>query len=346
MLVFRSTDPRRRSGRCERALAADACPAVVAPPIGGRELLCAVVDAADRDPIDVAADARRALQPRARRRARRRQPPGAAGAACATPSTRRAARSRRPPSPTAARRRSPPGATSAPSPCCSRSRTTRRCRSTATACSGPIEQGDEEYGGELLRSLDVFIEHNGQWEKAARAVYCHRHTLRYRMRKVEELTGRDLSRAHDRIEFWLALRARELVAMKIGVPTEIKADEYRVAITPAGVRELTEHGHEVLIQAGAGDGSAIADDEFEAQGATIVADAADASSSEAELILHVKELQPPEIEMLRRRPAALHLPAPRAEPELTGGLCRLRCDLHRLRDRRGRARAGCRCWRR
>ena len=55
--------------------------------------------------------------------------------------------------------------------------------------------------------------------------------------------------------------------MRIGVPTEIKADEYRVAITPAGVREMSEHGHEVLIQAGAGEGSAIADDEFEAQGA-------------------------------------------------------------------------------
>ena len=76
---------------------------------------------------------------------------------------------------------------------------------------GPIEEGDEEYGGELLRSLEAFIEQNGQWERAAREVYCHRHTLRYRMRKVEELTGRDLSRAHDRIEFWLALRARELV---------------------------------------------------------------------------------------------------------------------------------------
>jgi purine catabolism regulator len=76
---------------------------------------------------------------------------------------------------------------------------------------GPIEDGDAEYGGELLRSLEAFIEHNGQWERAAREVYCHRHTLRYRMRKVEELTGRDLSRAHDRIEFWLALRARELL---------------------------------------------------------------------------------------------------------------------------------------
>ena len=73
---------------------------------------------------------------------------------------------------------------------------------------GPIEEGDEEYGGELLRSLEAFIEQNGQWERAAREVYCHRHTLRYRMRKIEELTGRDLSRAHDRIEFWLALRAQ------------------------------------------------------------------------------------------------------------------------------------------
>ena len=62
--------------------------------------------------------------------------------------------------------------------------------------------------------------------------------------------------------------------MRIGVPTEIKADEYRVAITPAGVREMSEHGHEVLVEAGAGDGSAIADAEYEAQGAKIVADAA------------------------------------------------------------------------
>src|SRR5207302_625200 len=44
---------------------------------------------------------------------------------------------------------------------------------------GPIEQGEGDYGGELLRSLDVFIEHNGHWEKAAAALFCHRHTLRY-----------------------------------------------------------------------------------------------------------------------------------------------------------------------
>jgi PucR family transcriptional regulator, purine catabolism regulatory protein len=75
---------------------------------------------------------------------------------------------------------------------------------------GPVEQGEGDYGEELLRSLDVFIEHNGHWEKAAKALYCHRHTLRYRVRRVEQLTGRDFSNARDRIEFWLALRGREL----------------------------------------------------------------------------------------------------------------------------------------
>jgi len=76
----------------------------------------------------------------------------------------------------------------------------------------PIERTEGEYGGELLRSLEAYIEHNGNWERAARELYCHRHTLRYRIRKIEELTERDLSRATDRIELWLALRARELVA--------------------------------------------------------------------------------------------------------------------------------------
>ncbi|HYM59237.1 MAG TPA: PucR family transcriptional regulator ligand-binding domain-containing protein [Solirubrobacteraceae bacterium] len=75
----------------------------------------------------------------------------------------------------------------------------------------PIEDGEGAYGGELMRSLEAFIECNGQWEKAARQLYCHRHTLRYRIRRVEELTGRSLDCARDRIDFWLALRGRELV---------------------------------------------------------------------------------------------------------------------------------------
>jgi purine catabolism regulator len=212
VLVFALDDPAAAEPALEHALAGDACPAVVALHSSGtRELLCAVIDAADRDPIDVAADARKALT---RDRG-----------------TVRAAASR-----------------SAPPEDLRRSFHEARCALEATAFSanggepevaswrdlgaftlllaiqddealklycdsvlGPIEEGDEEYGGELLRSLAAFIEQNGQWERAARQVYCHRHTLRYRMRKVEELTGRDLSRAHDRIEFWLALRARELV---------------------------------------------------------------------------------------------------------------------------------------
>jgi purine catabolism regulator len=80
------------------------------------------------------------------------------------------------------------------------------CRSVL----GPVEQAEGDYGDELLRSLDAFIEHNGHWERAAGALYCHRHTLRYRIRRVEALTGRDFSNARDRIEFWLALRGREL----------------------------------------------------------------------------------------------------------------------------------------
>jgi PucR family transcriptional regulator, purine catabolism regulatory protein len=76
---------------------------------------------------------------------------------------------------------------------------------------GPIESSEGRYGGELMRSLEAFIESNGQWEQAARKLYCHRHTLRYRMKRVEALTGRNLQNARDRIEFWLALRGRELL---------------------------------------------------------------------------------------------------------------------------------------
>jgi alanine dehydrogenase len=107
--------------------------------------------------------------------------------------------------------------------------------------------------------------------------------------------------------------------VKVGVPTEIKADEYRVAITPAGVREMSEHGHEVLIQAGAGEGSSIADADFQAQGARIVPDAA-AVFEQAEMVMKVKEPQPPEVAMLRPGQTLftyLHL-AP--DPELTRGL--------------------------
>jgi alanine dehydrogenase len=107
--------------------------------------------------------------------------------------------------------------------------------------------------------------------------------------------------------------------VRVGIPTEIKPDEYRVAVTPAGVRELVEHGHDVLIQAGAGEGSAIADRQFEEQGARTVPDAA-AVFDEAEMVLKVKEPQAVEIEMLRPGQLLftyLHL-AP--DPEQTRGL--------------------------
>ncbi len=107
--------------------------------------------------------------------------------------------------------------------------------------------------------------------------------------------------------------------MKVGVPTEIKTDEYRVALTPAGVRELVEHGHEIVVQAGAGEGSAIGDEEYTSQGARIVPDA-QAVFAESEMVVKVKEPQPAEVSMLEPRHTLftyLHL-APDAE--LTRGL--------------------------
>jgi alanine dehydrogenase len=107
--------------------------------------------------------------------------------------------------------------------------------------------------------------------------------------------------------------------LKVGVPTEIKDDEYRVALTPVGARELAEHGHEVLIQKSAGEGSSISDADYEAQGARIVS--LNEVWGEADLVLGVKEPQAEEVERLRPDVTLftyLHL-AP--APELTRGLC-------------------------
>ncbi len=107
--------------------------------------------------------------------------------------------------------------------------------------------------------------------------------------------------------------------MKVGVPSEIKVEEHRVAITPVGVRELVEDGHEVFIQKGAGLGSAITDADFESQGAKILPDAA-AVFGEAELIVKVKEPQPSEVVLLEPRHTlftSLHLAA---DGELARGL--------------------------
>lgn len=76
--------------------------------------------------------------------------------------------------------------------------------------------------------------------------------------------------------------------MRVGIPAEIKNNEYRVAITPSGVAELVRRGHDVAVQAGAGDGSAISDGDFKSAGAEIVS-SADQVWAEADLLLKVKE---------------------------------------------------------
>jgi purine catabolism regulator len=75
----------------------------------------------------------------------------------------------------------------------------------------PLADYDRRHHGDLVATLRAFLEHNGNWEAAARALGVHRHTLRYRIRRVAELTGRDLDRASDRVEFWLALQAADVL---------------------------------------------------------------------------------------------------------------------------------------
>jgi purine catabolism regulator len=85
-------------------------------------------------------------------------------------------------------------------------------RTFADSVLAPLDRYDHAHGGDLLPSLRAFLERNARWESAAKELLVHRHTLRYRMRKVEELSGRNLSSARDRMEFFLALRARDMLA--------------------------------------------------------------------------------------------------------------------------------------
>ena len=87
--------------------------------------------------------------------------------------------------------------------------------------------------------------------------------------------------------------------MRVGIPTEIKNNEFRVAITPAGVAELVHRGHEVLIQAGAGQGSAISDADFKRAGAQMI-NSVDEVWAEADLLLKVKEPIEPEYRRMRK----------------------------------------------
>src|SRR4051812_26193623 len=86
--------------------------------------------------------------------------------------------------------------------------------------------------------------------------------------------------------------------MRVGIPTESKNSEFRVASTPAGVAALTNRGHRVLVQAGAGEGSAIADADFKAAGAEVLS-TAEQVWADADLLLKIKEPMPAEYELLR-----------------------------------------------
>jgi alanine dehydrogenase len=131
--------------------------------------------------------------------------------------------------------------------------------------------------------------------------------------------------------------------VKVGIPTEVKNREYRVALTPAGVHELTSLGHEVLVQAGAGVGSALPDDEFAAAGARIVSgttddEAADAVWAEADLLLKVKEPVAQEYHRLRKDQVLftyLHLAASRecTDALLGSGITAIAYETVQLPDR-------------
>ena len=133
--------------------------------------------------------------------------------------------------------------------------------------------------------------------------------------------------------------------MKIGVPKEIKTHEYRVGLTPAGVRELAMHGHQVTVERNAGAGIGIADDAYRAAGAAVVDTAAEVFAI-AELIVKVKEPQPVGDRHAAPGPGAVHLSASRRRPGADRG-----ADAQRVRPasptrRSPTARARCRCWRR
>jgi purine catabolism regulator len=211
VLVFELADPARFEHELETALAREGVPSLVATTTAARrELLCAVIDPGAEDPVELARRTRAALAregAEARAAASRAGPAGAVHRAfhearCALEATSLVNGD----APEVASHRDLGAFTLLLA-----LQDDEALRLYSDSLLAPIESTEGEYGGELLRSLEAFIEQNGQWERAARELYCHRHTLRYRIRKIEELTGRDLSRAHDRIELWLALRARELV---------------------------------------------------------------------------------------------------------------------------------------
>ena len=125
--------------------------------------------------------------------------------------------------------------------------------------------------------------------------------------------------------------------MRIGVPSEVKDNEFRVAATPGGVVELTRRGHEVLVQTGAGSGSGFSDDAYAAAGARI-ADSAAAAWGDAELLLKVKEPVPAEYPLLHAGQTVftyLHLAAdrPLVDALLASGTTAIAYETVQLADR-------------
>jgi purine catabolism regulator len=211
VLLFELEDAHGGEQALELELADAGIGALVATSaVAGRPLLCAVIDGRAGDPVSIAADLRSALAAgQGEVRAAASRPAGVASlrrafheARCALEATSLADGD----APEVASHQDLGAFTLLLS-----LQDEDALRLYSEGLLEPIQRTEGEYGGELLRSLEAYIEHNGNWERAARQLYCHRHTLRYRIRKIEELTGRDLSRATDRIELWLALRARELV---------------------------------------------------------------------------------------------------------------------------------------
>jgi purine catabolism regulator len=212
VLVFELRDPGAAQATLEQHFGVQRRPALVAThPAGRRELLCAVIDGSQADPIEVAAEARPVL-------AAAHGPTRAAAsrtvsadrvrhsfheARCALEAT------------AFANGTAPDVASHLDLGAFTLLLSVQDGEALRLYCDsvlGPIEKSDERYAGELLRSLEAYIDRNGHWEKAAADCYCHRHTLRYRIKRIEELTGRDLGRANDRVELWLALRAKELIS--------------------------------------------------------------------------------------------------------------------------------------
>jgi alanine dehydrogenase len=125
--------------------------------------------------------------------------------------------------------------------------------------------------------------------------------------------------------------------MKVGIPTEIKNNENRVAVTPAGVHELVRRGHQVFVEAGAGLGSRVADDDYSAAGATLLA-TADEVWAEGDLLLKVKEPIAPEFARMRPDQVLftyLHLAAARdtAEALLAAGTTAIAYETVQRADR-------------